>query len=118
MFTVQRTAIDKALKILDAAGCDYWAKAPDGQTFGVLPAMAPPVAPPRKRRPPINFRQTGYTEALRPLQVGQVAVLKPPLGATARQMYKTVYTFCYTAWGVGNFQIAITKGCVEVLRTG
>jgi hypothetical protein len=119
MFITQANAIDKALKLLDAAGCTYGVKAPDGRTFGTIPMVLPPATiRSRKRRPQINFRQTGYPAKLRPLKVGEVEICQPPQGATAQQLQKTIHSFCHRHWGSGNFTTAIFNGAVEVLRTG
>jgi hypothetical protein len=118
MYLTQINAIDKALKLLDAAGCIYGVKTPDGRTFGTIPTAQPTFSRPKKRRAPINFRQTGYTAKLRVLKVGEVEACLPPTGASPQLLQKTIHSFCYRTWGAGNFTTAIVNGAVEVLRTG
>jgi hypothetical protein len=116
MLTTQNNAIDRALKLLDAVGCQYGIVTPDGRSFGVLPAKATVASRPRKRKPPTNFRQTGYPQKLRQMKVGDVERFTPPAGAPAPRMQKTIHGTCCRLWGAGSFTTAVTNGAVEVLR--
>ena len=112
---VKQIAVERAIKMLDAAGAKYAIVLPDGTRLGVLQVAEPKVLP--LRRAKVNPGITAYVKVfLAPMQVGgEVTVPTTPEFSLV-----SIQTACAQSagalWGRGNFVTHRVENGVQVLR--
>ena len=111
--TLRQTAIDRAMRMLDAAGAEYAIEF-NGQTFGVLK-----LAPKPKRKPvyPRGTTKAYYEPMLGHLQPGQSAIV-PRGGFDLTILAKNISAYAVHTWGAGSMLTHKNEAadCIEVLR--
>ena len=114
--TIRQTAVDRALRMLDAAGADYAVQF-DGNTYGTLPIAPPPPAKPARPRYNRGETRAHYLPYLAPMQPGDsVAIPAGPFDLET--LARNIAAYCVHMWGRG---AAMTHrnddaNVVEVLR--
>lgn len=116
--TIRRTALNRAISMLEAAGATYAIQF-EGETFGTLTIAEPkPVKQTRNRKyPPGADARAHYIPYLAPLKPGDAAEV--PFGMfDGVSLARNISAYCVHAWGTG---AAITQRndkaqTVEVLR--
>lgn len=63
-----------------------------------------------------NFKDTGYIEQLRTMQVGDVLTFVAPEGKTAKQYRGAISGTAHNFWGAGSSTTSINGNAVEILR--
>lgn len=111
---IKTEAINKAIRLLDAAKAQYKIITEDGQEFGELEVMVRVKHSARHR----VFAETGYIEKIKPMVIGDVVVLSPPEGSTCEQMRSAVCGTLNRMYGAGACMTTINKvtNQVEILR--
>lgn len=121
---VQQVAVDKAIKLLKAAGVQYAIRYPDGATTGDL-KIAPPEAVPPARRKFNNFRKYGYIAKVDAMQPGDTITIVVPedvreAGAKAIDSFQgSIASRAAKSFGPGNFITTATgegRTAIEILR--
>ena len=111
---IKTEAINKALRLLDAAKTKYKVITEDGQEFGELEVAKKPKYKLRRN----VFVKTGYMEKIKTMDVGDVVVLTPPEGSTCEQMRSAVCGTLNRVYGAGACMTTINKqkDQIEILR--
>ncbi|MGV0954697.1 MAG: hypothetical protein ACOYBR_10325 [Fluviibacter sp.] len=113
---IRQAAVDRALRMLDAAGAVYAVQF-DGNTYGTLPIAPPPPAKPARPRYKRGLTRAHYLPYLADMQPGDSAAIPAgPFDLTV--MAANVSGAVVHMWGAG---AAITHrndtaGTIEVLR--
>jgi hypothetical protein len=117
LLSIHQVAVDKAIKILDAAGATY-AIQYNGDTYGTL-EVKPLKSGKRQRRYAIGETRAYYWPIIGNLKVGQGAAI--PFGDfDPKILASNVSAYCVHAWGAGNTMTTRNdeKQTIEVLRVG
>lgn len=111
---IKTEAINKAIRMLDAAKAQYKIITEDGQEFGELNVAKKAKHSLRHR----FYANTGYLEKIKPMVVGDVVLLSPPEGSTCEQMRSAVCGTLNRMHGAGACMTTINKvtNQIEVLR--
>ena len=114
---VQKEAITRALRLLDAAKCQYAVIAPDGVKHGALEVAAKNGK--QKRNHPPGSYLTHHQPLTEKMAHGD-AILVPfgPFdGPEDRESLRSsISAYCSRTWGAGTYITAINGAGIEVLR--
>ena len=115
---IHRIAIERAIQLLTAAGCQFAIIDADGGKHGTLEAHAAP------RRRPSQFKRGTFVSHFKPfidaIQAGQAAVI--PFGPFAVNepakvsLQKAISSHCSSHWGNKTYITHMNAAGVEVLR--
>ena len=113
---IRQAAVDRALRMLDAAGAVYAVQF-DGNTYGTLPIAPPPPAKPARPRYKRGATRAHYLPYLAPMQPGD-SVAIPHGGFDLVVLTGNVSAATVHMWGRGAAMTCRndTAGTVEVLR--
>lgn len=110
---VRQTAVDRAMRMLDAAGAEYAIEFA-GQTYGTLK-----VAPKPKRAAiyPRGATRAHYLPLMENLQPGE-SVIVPSNGFDLSVLAKNISAYAANTWGRGECMTVTNRDrdCIEVLR--
>ncbi len=115
LLSIHQVAIDKAIKLLDAAGATY-AIQYNGDTYGTLQVKPASLRP---RRYAKGETSAHYLPIIGGLKTGQGASV-PMSYFDARILSSNISGYCVHNWGAGNAMTKINreKQTIEVLRVG
>ena len=110
---LRQTAVDRAMRMLDAAGAEYAIEF-NGETFGVL-KLAP--KPKRNRTYPRGVTRAYHAPLIDHLQPGQSAIV-PRGGFDLKILSKNISAYAVHTWGAGSMLTHKNDAadCIEVLR--
>lgn len=113
LLNIHKVVVDKAIKMLDAAGATY-AIQYNGELYGTLEVKQPPK---RKRVYAIGQTRAHYLPFIENVKVGGAAEV--PYGDfDVKILSSNISAYCCTTWGTGCAMTARndeTK-CIEVIR--
>lgn len=117
MTDTQTTALNRALLLLKAAGCEYAVRTAAGELLGTLPIAPPPKA---RRHARVNrfADETGYVAMLRAMAPGDVKSIELADPSRLEAFRSCVSAQASKFWGRGNSITSLTATAVEVLRVG
>jgi hypothetical protein len=117
MTEIKNLALDRAIKLLEAAGCSYAIVNADGEKFGALEI----VAQEERKRSPLRYPYGAISGHYKPqikidAPVGSVQVVS--IGSfTADEIRSGICSWLSREWGSDSYISNITdEGTVEVLR--
>lgn len=115
--SVNQIALDRALKLLDAAGVQYAVIGLDGVKHGALEVAQPKA----KKRRPLRYAYGEFRDYFMPYLRGMKPgdSVKIPFGKyEAEELRGPLSSWCTNNWGNGNTITSIDRkaGHVEVLR--
>lgn len=114
MEAVKKDALTRAMKMLDAVGCEYAIVDPDGERHGSLQVVEPKTQRSASRFP--RGELTGYiTMHLVGLVPGGVASI-PFDKFTVDEIRGSVTPYCTRWFGRGNYTTTRNGNSIEVLR--
>jgi hypothetical protein len=116
MEQAKRTALERAILLLNAAGVQYAIVTPDGETFGELP-IAKPVTETKYKKTGVNYK-AAWGPVVDTIQPGELVAVAVPEGGTLVGLHGALAAAAVHHFGKGN---AITSrnretGCIELLR--
>jgi hypothetical protein len=125
MDIITKTAKD-ATRLLNIIRAQYIIVLPTGEQIieGDLKLHVPDATPQRKKRAqsrnPLGFLRGHIVPYLKPMKVGDVAVIPVPNGATMKEIQGSVASTANVMWGKGNYKTMRNSetGQLEVLRMG
>lgn len=110
--SIKDKTLQNAIKLLDVLGCQYAIIDHNGDKWGGLETAKPkPV-----KRKLNNFKDTGYIEQLKTMQVGDVLTFVAPEGKTANQYRGAISGTACNLWGAGSSTTSVNGNAVEILR--
>lgn len=109
---VIETTISKATKMLDAAGCAWAVKRPDGRVIGTPETFA------GKKRTNLNFAKLGYRKKIAAMKPGDVEVFKSPDPKKTRNYRASIGSYAWECFGPGNYTTVSNGDTIELLCTG
>ena len=114
--SVQNTAINRAIALLNAAGAKYKVIAPDGTEHGELVIATEPPKKPRKMNREFAWgERTAYVRAhIETMKPGDVKVI--PYGPYGKTVMQITSSTAHDMWGVGAHIVSSAKDGVELLR--
>ena len=118
MNTTQKTALQRAIALLVAAGVEYKVIDSEGNEYGTLEVKRKVVQPERKYK----FKKTGidyrpfYKSHVEGLSVGEVAVLRADNNVDLKNLRAAAATFAIKLYGKANVITAVNDDSVEILR--
>jgi len=110
--SIKDKTLQNAIKLLDVLGCQYAIIDHNGDKWGGLEIAKPKAC----KRILNNFKDTGYIEQLRTMQVGDVLTFVAPEGKTAKQYRGAISGTAHNLWGPGSSTTSISGNAVEILR--
>lgn len=125
MDIITKTAKDAA-RLLNAIRAQYIIVLPTGEQIieGDLKLHVPDATPPKKKRAqsrnPLGFLRAHIMPYLKPMKVGDVAVIPVPNTSDVKEIQGSSASIANVLWGKGNYKTMrnLTTGNVEVLRMG
>jgi hypothetical protein len=125
MDIIQKTAKDAA-RLLNAVRAQYIIVLPTGEQIieGDLKLHVPDAEPAKKKRAqsrnPLGFLRGHILPYLKPMKVGDVAVVPVPNTSDVKEIQGSCASIANVLWGRGNYKTMrnATTGNVEVLRMG
>lgn len=125
MDIITKTAKD-ASRLLNIIRAQYIIVLPTGEQIieGDLKLHVPDAAPVRKKRAqsrnPLGFLRGHIMPYLKPMKVGDVAVIPVPSTSDVKEIQGSSASIANVLWGKGNYKTMrnATTGNVEVLRMG
>jgi len=125
MDIILKTAKDAA-RLLNAIRAQYIIVLPTGEQIiqGDLKLHVPDETPPKKKRAqsrnPLGFLRGHIMPYLKPMKVGDVAVIPVPANSDVREIQGSAASMANVLWGKGNYKTMRNNdtGNVEVLRMG
>lgn len=119
---VVQHAIAKATQLLDAAGCVWAIRTPNGEIMGVPDAFAPAERERQRddgRRVRVNFQKLGYREVIDAMGLGDVKVFTAPSPELRDRYRQTLSSYAAKVWGNGNYMTSTRSPTeIELLCTG
>ena len=118
MNTTQKTALQRAITLLVAAGVEYKVIDSEGNEYGTLEVKRKAQQPERKYK----FKKTGidyrpfYKSQMDRLNVGEVAILRAEGNVDLKNLRATAATYAIKLYGKENVISAVNDDCVEILR--
>lgn len=125
MDIILKTAKDAA-RLLNAIRAQYIIVLPTGEQIiqGDLKLHVPDETPPKKKRAqsrnPVGYLRGHIMPYLKPMKVGDVAVIPVPVNSDVREIQGSCASMANVLWGKGNYKTMRNNdtGNVEVLRMG
>ena len=125
MDIIQKTANDAA-RLLNAVRAQYIIVLPTGEQIiqGDLKLYTPDAKPAKKKRSqsrnPLGFLRGHIMPYLKPMKVGDVAVIPIPNTSDVKEIQGSAASISNVLWGKGNYKTMrnATTGNLEVLRMG
>ena len=125
MDIIQKTAKDAA-RLLNAVRAQYIIVLPTGEQIieGDLKLHVPDATPQRKKRAqsrnPLGFLRGHILPYLKPMKVGDVAVVPVPNNSSIKEIQGSAASISNVLWGKGNYKTMrnLETGNCEVLRMG
>ena len=125
MDIILKTAKDAA-RLLNAIRAQYIIVLPTGEQIiqGDLKLHVPDETPPKKKRAqsrnPVGYLRGHIMPYLKPMKVGDVAVIPVPANSDVREIQGSAASMANVMWGKGNYKTMRNNdtGNVEVLRMG
>jgi len=125
MDIIQKTAKDAA-RLLNAVRAQYIIVLPTGEQIieGDLKLHVPDAEPAKKKRAqsrnPLGFLRGHILPYLKPMKVGDVAVVPIPSTSDVKEIQGSSASIANVLWGAGNYKTMRNRetGNVEVLRMG
>ena len=112
MSELEAKAIEKALKVLENLGCQYFVVSKNGETFGEIPQK-------RKKRKANSFPLGTFTNYFKPilkdLQPGQMAII-PILDFPKESLASSLAAHMSVNWGSGSYTYETVGNEIHVLR--
>ena len=122
MHNTQKTAMQRAVQLLVAAGVDFAIITPEGEKLGNLEVKTKKpkkVRPSTYKRTGINYRPM-YKDQLDMLPAGEVAILRPQPGVNPESLRGTAVAYAIHKYGKGNVISTIIEAdndkYIEILR--
>lgn len=113
--TIIEKTIASAIRMLEATGCKFVVKKPDGSVIGEIKDI---MSSKKTRAPHVNnFAKTGYSQKLDSLAIGGTLVLDPE-GFNTEKFRGAVCATANAKFGAGNYKTCISGGKVEIIRIG
>lgn len=116
---VQRS-IEKAVQLLNAAGCTYAIRQPDDAVIGTPEAFIPKpntAAGGRHRVKRFQFHKLGYQPIIDAMQPGDVRTFESPSPELTTRYRQALGTYAGSVLGNGGYITAIKGTTVEILCT-
>jgi len=125
MDIITKTAKDAA-RLLNAIRAQYIIVLPTGEQIieGDIKLHVPDAVPVRKKRAqsrnPLGFLRAHIMPHLKPLKVGDVAVIPVPNNSSIKEIQGSAASISNVLWGKGNYKTMrnLETGNCEVLRMG
>lgn len=117
MKDIQTRELQRAIKFIEAIGCDYAVVTPDGETYS---SGLEVVEAKERTRAPLRYAYGEIAKFYKPqiniaAEIGEVQEIV--LGKfTAEDIRGGVCSFLSREWGKDTYTTNITEHCVEVLR--
>jgi len=116
---VQNEAIQRAIKLLTAAGCQFAILTANGTKHNTLP-----LAPPERKRTPSRFKRGSikayYDPILEEIAPGATHLIPfGPFGEnkeTRETLRSAIVSECSRVWGNGSYISHLTDNGIELLR--
>jgi hypothetical protein len=116
MSVIQQAVIEKAAKMLSAAGLKFAIQLPEGGFDGDL--QVKPAIEKTGRKPRQNLRQFGYIEQVRAMNAGEAKRFPTPAEVAYVNWSSSISAAGTAAFGAGNFMVAAApdRSYCEALR--
>lgn len=113
MSSIQREAMNRAIRLLNAAGCQYAILTPDGEKLGALEIIEPKHR--TRRMTGIDYRPL-YLEKVKALQPGDCVRIVAPDDIRPNALRSTITAWCSQKYGKGACLTTINGQTIELLR--
>lgn len=113
--TIQKTAIEKAIKFLTAAKAAFAVQMPDGSFVGDLVVM---TKSPRRKVNNWRLEMPGYIQKIQAMQIGDVLTWDVNSCEHGEAFRSAASSQGSRLYGKGAFMTAVTENSVEAFRVG